>query len=163
VQKDPLTPVVIGSGRLPTSPGRARPNSVPRQFGAPASSGHPVAGYVQRSPGTTATSRPGSIATSDAPVTAPLPDQDLQALSTPEPAYPPLAFRDGVEGWVELDFTVTEQGTVRDVEVVGAEPGGVFDAAAAAAVASWRYQPRVVNGRPVAQRSSVTLGFSVAN
>ncbi len=163
VQKDPLTPVVIGSGRLPTSPGRVRPSGAQRQFGAPASSGHPLAGYVQSAPATSTAAQPGSIAASDAPVTARLPAQDLQALSTPEPAYPPLAFRDGIEGWVELDFTVTEQGTVRDVVVVGAEPGGVFDAAAAAAVASWRYQPRVVNGRPVAQRSSVTLGFSVAN
>jgi outer membrane biosynthesis protein TonB len=45
--------------------------------------------------------------------------------------------------------------------VVAAEPGGVFDAAATEAVAAWRYLPRVVNGRPVAQRTSVTLRFSV--
>jgi outer membrane biosynthesis protein TonB len=37
----------------------------------------------------------------------------------------------------------------------------VFDAAAAGAVAAWRYLPRVVNGQPVAQRTSVTLRFSV--
>ena len=95
--------------------------------------------------------------------TAPLPDSDLEPVSTPDPAYPPAAFRNGVEGWVEVDYTVTEQGTVRDIEVVSAEPGGVFDAAAVAAVAAWRYRPRVVNGRPVMQRSSVTLSFNVAD
>jgi len=150
VQKDPLTPVVVGNGTLPTSPGRRTTAGSPRQFGAPASSGHPVAGYVQRAPNL-------------AVATTPLPDGDLEPVSTPDPAYPPVAFRNGVEGWVELDFTVTEQGTVRDIEVVDAEPGGVFDAAAVAAVAAWRYRPRVVNGRPVMQRSSVTLSFTVAD
>jgi len=38
---------------------------------------------------------------------------------------------------------------------------GEFEAAASEAVAAWRYLPRVVNGRPVAQRSSVTVRFSV--
>jgi len=150
VQKDPLTPVVVGNGTLPTSPGRRTTAAVPRQYGGPASSGHPIAGYVQRAPNLVV-------------ATTPLPDRDLEPVSTPEPAYPPAAFRDGVEGWVELDYTVTEQGTVRDVEVVSAEPGGVFDAAAVAAVAAWRYRPRVVNGRPVMERSSVTLSFNVAD
>ena len=36
----------------------------------------------------------------------PLPDGDLEPVSTPDPAYPPVAFRNGVEGWVELDYTV---------------------------------------------------------
>jgi TonB family protein len=150
VQIDPLTPVVVGNGTLPTSPGRRTTAGSSRQFGAPASSGHQIAGYVQRAP-------------SVAVATTPLPDGDLEPVSTPDPAYPPVAFRNGVEGWVELDYTVTEQGTVRDIEVVNAEPGGVFDAAAMAAVAAWRYRPRVVNGQPVMQRSSVTLSFNVAD
>ena len=150
VQKDPLTPVVVGNGTLPTSPGRRTTAGSSRQFGAPARSGHPIAGYEQRAPNL-------------AVATTPLPDGDLEPVSTPDPAYPPVAFRNGVEGWVELDYTVTEQGTVRDIEVVNAEPGGVFDAAAVAAVAAWRYRPRVVNGRPVMQRSSVTLSFNVAD
>jgi len=163
VQKDPLTPVVVGNGTLPTSPGRRTKAGPPRQFGAPASSGHPIAGYVQRAPDLVGTTRSGSIAMADPVATTPLPDRDLEPVATPEPAYPPAAFRNGLEGWVEVDFTVTEQGTVRDVEVVSAEPGGVFDAAAVAAVAAWRYRPRVVNGRPVMQRSSVTLSFNVAD
>jgi TonB family protein len=46
---------------------------------------------------------------------------------------------------------------------VAAAPRGVFDEAALAAVAAWRYRPRVVNGRAVAQRTSVTLQFNVAD
>ena len=58
-------------------------------------------------------------------------------------------------------FTITETGTVRDVEVVDSEPQGVFDSAATQAVSSWRYQPRLANGQPVARRTSVTLRFSL--
>jgi protein TonB len=50
---------------------------------------------------------------------------------------------------------------VRDIQVVAAEPGGVFDAAASDAVATWRFRPRLVNGQPVSQRSTVTLRFDV--
>jgi protein TonB len=87
--------------------------------------------------------------------------RDLEPLATPGPNYPPEAFRARVEGWVEVEFTVTERGTTHDVEVVAAQPRGVFDAAAIAAVAEWKYRPRVVNGAAVAQRSSVTLRFNV--
>jgi protein TonB len=158
VRPDPLTPLVIGSGTLPTSPTRRSSTARSRVLGGPASSGHPTAGYVQRATATTA------VAASQAPpVEAPLPDRDLEAVSMPEPLYPPGAFRAGVEGWVEVDFTVTAEGTTRDVEVAAAHPGEVFDDAAVAAVANWTFRPRVVNGRPVPQRSSVTLRFSVEN
>jgi len=161
VRPDPLTPRVTGNGTLPTSPTRRSSTARNRVFGGPASSGHPTAGYVQRATATTATT--GSQAPPAAPVEAPLPDRDLEAVSTPEPLYPPAAFRAGVEGWVEVDFTVTTEGTTRDVEVAAAHPGEVFDAAAVAAVANWTFRPRVVNGRPAPQRSSVTLRFSVEN
>ena len=66
-----------------------------------------------------------------------------------------------VVGWVEVEYTVNERGATADVAVVAAEPRGVFDEAAVVAVAGWKYRPRVVNGRPVAQRTSVTLQFNV--
>jgi protein TonB len=44
---------------------------------------------------------------------------------------------------------------------VGAEPQGVFDAAAREALAHWRFRPRYVNGQPVAQRSTITMRFDV--
>ena len=60
-----------------------------------------------------------------------------------------------------MEFTVTERGITRDIQVVAAEPRGVFDAAATNAVAAWTYRPRVVYGRAVAQRTSVTLSFTI--
>jgi TonB family protein len=85
----------------------------------------------------------------------------FERVYAPEPVYPREALRAKVGGWVELEFTVTPTGGVRDVQVVGAEPARVFDAAATQALAQWRFKPRVVNGRAVAQRTSVTLRFDV--
>jgi len=88
-------------------------------------------------------------------------DRDLEPVAMPEPTYPQGAFRNRVEGWVEVEYTVTERGSTRDLQVVASEPQGVFDAAALAAVGTWTYRPRVVQGQPVAQRTAVTLRFSV--
>ena len=60
-----------------------------------------------------------------------------------------------------MDFTINERGVTRDIVVVASEPRGVFDDAAIAAVAAWKYRPRIVNGRPLAERSTVTLRFNV--
>jgi protein TonB len=159
VQPDPLTPRIVGPGTLPTSPSRPPRQGVQRSFGAPVSSGHPTAGYVRRMPDVVTGTAPAAELAPTA--VAAMPTRDLEPVSTPDPTYPPGAFRQRIEGWVEVEFTVTERGTTRDVEVVGAEPRGVFDAAAAAAVAGWNYRPRIVNGQPVAERSSVTLRFNV--
>ncbi len=85
----------------------------------------------------------------------------LDRIATRDPVYPAQALRNGTKGWVELEFTVSSNGSVRDIEVVAAEPRGVFDSAASDAVAAWRFRPRVVNGQPVAQRSTVTMRFDV--
>jgi protein TonB len=157
VMRDPLTPRIIPSPPVPRS---AAPPGRSRTYGAPISSGHPVAGYAPSAPapGPAPVAPDGSAEPGDDPAVQ---ARDLEALVTPEPAYPPQALRDRVGGWVEVEFTVDERGITGDIVVVAAEPRGVFDAAAAGAVAAWRYLPRVVNGQPVAQRTSVTLRFSV--
>ena len=87
----------------------------------------------------------------------------FERVHAPDPVYPAQALRARTRGWVELEFTVTPTGSVRDVEVVDAEPEGVFDAAATQALTQWRFQPRLVNGPGVAQRTSVTLRFDVGD
>jgi protein TonB len=65
------------------------------------------------------------------------------------PDYPPQAITRGLEGWVQVRYTVTAIGTVRDAVVVASEPGTTFDEAALKAIARWRYNPRVENGEAV--------------
>jgi protein TonB len=65
------------------------------------------------------------------------------------PEYPPSALTKNIEGWVQVRFTVTAIGTVRDPVIVASEPRTVFDEAALKAIARWRYNPRVENGEAV--------------
>jgi TonB family protein len=159
VTPDPLTPRIITS---PAPTRSAPPVSRSRSYGAPISSGHAVAGFAVPDPIPSPALAPAkSIESADSGSAAAVPARDLEALVTPGPVYPPEAFRDRIEGWAEVEFTVDEHGATGDIVVVAAEPRGVFDAAATEAVAAWRYLPRVVNGRSVAQRTSATLRFSV--
>ena len=83
----------------------------------------------------------------------------LKRTRTVQPVYPETARKRGVEGWVELAFTVTPNGTVEDVEVRNASPANVFDEAAMRAIRGWRFEPVERNGERVAQRAMVRLRF----
>jgi len=63
----------------------------------------------------------------------------LRPMIQVQPEYPEAAIEQGVQGYVELDVTVGERGTVEGVAVVSSVPAGVFDDAARAAVLRWRY------------------------
>ncbi len=86
---------------------------------------------------------------------------ELERVVARDPVYPARALRERTHGWVELEFTITATGTVRDIQVVAAQPDGVFERAAAEALAAWRFRPRYVNGQAVAQRSVVKMRFDV--
>jgi protein TonB len=73
-------------------------------------------------------------------------DRDVLPLVRVNPEYPPGAIAGNIEGWVQVQFSVTATGSVRDAVVVASEPGTIFDDAALKAVARWRYNPRVEGG-----------------
>jgi TonB family protein len=75
--------------------------------------------------------------------------------------YPDDAARDGVEGAVDLSFTISSRGDVHDVAVVHAEPSNIFNRNAIAAVRRWRYEPRTIDGIPVDARVQVRLTFKL--
>lgn len=64
------------------------------------------------------------------------------------PVYPARALSRGVEGYVDMGFTVTTAGTVKD-PVVLFSTSSLFDRAATRAVLKFKYKPRVVDGVPV--------------
>lgn len=66
-----------------------------------------------------------------------------------QPRYPANALRKGLEGFVDVQFDVTEIGTTDNITVLGAQPQGVFEKAAVAAVARWKYQPKKIDDKPV--------------
>ncbi|MEQ8208171.1 MAG: energy transducer TonB [Woeseia sp.] len=65
------------------------------------------------------------------------------------PVYPSRALSRGIEGFVDLAFTVTAAGTVIDPVVIQST-SSLFDRAAMRAVLKFKYKPRVVDGEPVA-------------
>jgi protein TonB len=65
------------------------------------------------------------------------------------PLYPESAASRGIEGYVLLEFTVTETGATANPVVIEAQPAGIFDDAAKKAVLKFKYKPRIENGRPV--------------
>ncbi|NJO13681.1 MAG: energy transducer TonB [Gammaproteobacteria bacterium] len=56
-------------------------------------------------------------------------------------SFPQLALDYGVEGFVSLQFTVLPDGSTADIQIVQAEPAGVFEANAIKALQQWRYEP----------------------
>ncbi|MEO0345379.1 MAG: energy transducer TonB [Pseudomonadota bacterium] len=64
------------------------------------------------------------------------------------PVYPNRALSRGLEGYVDLMFTVTDAGTVKD-PVVTYTTSSLFNRAATQAVLKFKYKPRVVDGKPV--------------
>ena len=64
------------------------------------------------------------------------------------PVYPARALSRGLEGYVDMQFTVTTTGTVKD-PIVLFSTSSLFERAATRAVLKFKYKPRVVDGVPV--------------
>ncbi|MEZ5500983.1 MAG: energy transducer TonB [Steroidobacteraceae bacterium] len=77
------------------------------------------------------------------------------------PNYPEAARGRGIEGWVEVEFSVMPDGSVADARVLNSEPDGTFDRAALTAVSRWRYEPVMRDGAAVTQRARLRLRFSL--
>jgi protein TonB len=85
----------------------------------------------------------------------------LSPIARIPPTYPMEARRQKIEGWARVEFTVREDGSVGDIEVKGAQPAGVFDQAAMAAIAQWKFRPALENGKPARKRAAQTLKFEL--
>lgn len=58
------------------------------------------------------------------------------------PKFPRSARRSDTAGFVEVGFVVLPDGSTGDIEILNANPRGVFDASAERAVRQWRFAPR---------------------
>lgn len=76
-------------------------------------------------------------------------DRPPEILSRVPPRYPSAALDKEQEGVVTLRLLVDQEGAVRQVDLLSAEPPGVFEQAATDAVWRWRYRPAVYQGRDV--------------
>jgi len=85
----------------------------------------------------------------------------LGAIVRIPPTYPMEARRQKIEGWVRMEFTVQEDGTVADVKVKESKPSSIFDQAAVNAISQWKFRPAMQDGKPVRKRAAQTLKFAL--
>ena len=90
-----------------------------------------------------------------------IPANQLTALKSVQPIYPTKAVNGKIEGWVDIDFTVTEAGKVADVSIRASSIPGVFEDAAVKAVSQWRYKPVLRDAKPVPVRSQIRVRFTL--
>ena len=76
-------------------------------------------------------------------------DGEYMPFFKPEPEYPTIALQRNLEGYVIVQFDVTEEGTVENPVVIEAKPPGIFDSSAKRAASKFRYKPKILNGQPV--------------
>jgi protein TonB len=103
-----------------------------------------------------------------APPPAPAPEpvgetRDARVVTPPRPAYPPNAVRNRQNGWVEVEFTVTESGDVQNVRVVQSDPARVFDREAIRAVQQAKFEAKLERGQPVSSTLRRRIEFKLGN
>ena len=63
------------------------------------------------------------------------------------PQYPEAA--KGLEGYALIEFTIDASGRVRDAKLLGTDGSDAFGEPGLSAISTWRYAPRIVDGKPV--------------
>ena len=78
-------------------------------------------------------------------------EADAVPIYTEPPEYPARAARRGIQGWVQVAFTLDELGYPRNPTVVDAEPYDIFDDASLRVITKFRFAPFIEDGEPVAK------------
>lgn len=91
-------------------------------------------------------------------------DQDIVPIVRVNPQYPIRAADRGIQGWVEVQFTISAAGTVKNPVVVEADPATIFNRAALRAIRKWKYSPKIEEGVAVDRPDvRVRLHFNLEN
>lgn len=78
-------------------------------------------------------------------------DTDMIPIYIPEPRYPPRAQKTGKGGYAVVELTVTEIGSATEIKLLEEWPENYgFGRSSIKAAQKLKYNPRVINGQPVA-------------
>jgi TonB family protein len=108
-------------------------------------------------PRTVATKYGPSLLASLEPVSVPEELAQKLLLEKIQPSYPEQALRAGMQGPVVLQAWIARDGTIRELKLLRGSL--LLGQAAYQAVKQWRYQPYLLNGRPVEAQTLVTVDF----
>jgi protein TonB len=82
-----------------------------------------------------------------------------QATTKVQPEYPAMAKQLKIEGAVELEAVVAENGTVEKVNIISGNP--VLTRPAADAVKKWKFAPFTADGKTVKALVPVSMNFKM--
>jgi protein TonB len=110
--------------------------------------------------------QPAAATPPQPPPSAPAPageTRDAGIVSSASPDYPARAYRDRQEGWVEVEFTVSPDGSPSGIRVVRSNPPRVFDREAIQAIERSTFRPRLENGVAVSATLRRRIEFTMGN
>jgi protein TonB len=88
-----------------------------------------------------------------------LPASALIPVETAQPEFPQVPLKRGIEGWVEVEFFVSPDGTTDRITIIDASHSRYFREEAIAAIRQWRFEPVTFMGRPIPQKTFTRLEF----
>lgn len=139
---------------------RARPQPVTERNTRPG----PVTTEPSPRPASSVPSEPApepALAVMPAPAAASRSVLRIVPIHNPEPRYPVLARRMGLEGQVVLRVRVTADGQLRSVEVMSGSGHDLLDQAALDAVREWRFQVRGLSDGAQPEALEVPIRFAL--
>jgi periplasmic protein TonB len=93
------------------------------------------------------------------PIRKPSEVQEALLIDRVEPKYPPLARQIHLQGTVEIHAIIATDGTIQSAEILSGN--AILARAALDAVLRWRYQPTLLNGRPVEVETTIRVIFRI--
>lgn len=88
-------------------------------------------------------------------------DSPLTPLVKIPPVYPMLATRRGIEGYVTVEFIVTQKGLVEQIRIIEATPEQIFDKSVINCVSHWKFAPGTFEGLPIDTLARTTIRFKL--
>ena len=88
-------------------------------------------------------------------------DAPLTPLVKIPPVYPIRAQHLGMSGWVKVQLLINTEGTVEHVEILAADPAGIFENSVINCVSKWRFKPGTVESTPVNTWAETTIRFKM--
>jgi TonB family protein len=85
--------------------------------------------------------------------------QAAKIVSRVNPTYPMVARETNTSGEVQLRVLVAKDGAVKSVSLISGDP--LLGQSAIEAVKQWRYQPTLVNGKPVEVETTVPVNYKL--
>mgnify|MGYP006094387987 FL=1 len=78
-----------------------------------------------------------------------------------QPIYPLRALRSGIQGMVTVEFIIAIDGSVKNPVIIKSKPPKIFDSAVLKAISKWKYNPDMIDGKPVEKKAHQDVKFKL--